>query len=107
MLGCVQRPEELRHLVQALELLRLREVPDRLGVERRRRHVERDGLDRLAAAGLALVGDDLLGDRDAAEGELEPEAALRAERLLDRRGRLLLRLRVPVAAERLDDRSAG
>ena len=54
---------------------------------------------------LLLVRDHLLGDRDAAERELQAEPPLDAQRLLDRRLRLLLRLRVPVAVERLDERA--
>ena len=58
--------------------------PDRLGLEARRGQVERDRLDRVAAADrLALVADDLLGDRDAAEAQLEPEP--RAPRAAARR----------------------
>ncbi len=87
--------------------MRPRHEPDGLGVERRRRQVERDGVERRAVRDrLLLVRDDLLRDRDAAEGELEPESPLDAQRLLDRRLRLLLRLRVPVAVERLDERAA-
>src|SRR5205085_4623192 len=51
--------------------------------------------------------DDLLRDDDAAEGDVEAEPPLSAQGLLDRRRRLLLRLRVPVAAERLDERAPG
>ena len=81
--------------------------PDRLGLELRLREVERKGLDRLAVAdALPLVGDDLLGDDDAAEGEVDAEPALFAERLDDRRHRVLLRLRVLVAGVRLDEGGA-
>src|SRR5439155_25339787 len=93
---------------EALELRGLRDVPDGFGLERRLGQVERHGLERrLVADSLLLVRDDLLGDGDAAEGELEAEPALGAQRLLDLRRRLLLRLRVPVAGERVDDGGAG
>src|SRR3954470_21979440 len=97
--------EQERHRLETLELVRPRHEPDGLGVERRRRQVERDGVERRAVRDrLLLVRDDLLRDRHPAEGELEPESPLDAKRLLDRRLRLLLRLRVPVALERLDER---
>ncbi len=105
MLGRVQRPEEPRHLLQAVEVIRLRQVPDRFGRERRRGQDELDELDAfLAAHRPALVRHDLLGHLDLTERQLEAEAPLDATRLDDRRHRLLLRLGVPVARERLDDR---
>ena len=58
---------------------------------------------RAVAHGLARVTDDLLGDGDPAEVELDPEAPVCSQGLLDRRLRLLLRLRVPVDAARDDD----
>ena len=66
-----------------------------------------DEVDRLAAADRPpLVGDHLLGHRDPPERQLEPQPLLGSERLVDLRVRLLLRLRVPVARERLDERGA-
>src|SRR5205085_8820913 len=68
----------------------------------------RTRLERRAVADrLALVGHDLLGDGDAAERDPRAEPPFGAQLLVDRRRRLLLRLRVPVAAERLDERTAG
>ena len=62
---------------------------------------------RLVADRLLLVGDDLLGDADAAEEDLHAEPALDDLGLLDRGHRLLLRLRVVVARERLDERGSA
>ena len=74
--------------------------------EARRRAVERHELDPLLRADrLALVADDLLGHLDLAEHEVEPHAPLLAQRPHDLGLRLVLGLRVPVAAERLDDRA--
>src|SRR4051794_5152164 len=108
MLGGVEGGEEERHRLEPFELVRAWNEPDRFGIERRRRQLERDRRERGAVRDRLLrVGDDLLGHRDPSEGELEAAAALDAEGLLDRRRRLLLRLRVPVAVERLDDRAHG
>ncbi len=58
---------------------------------------------------LALIADHLLGHRDLAEAELElagaADVALRCDRV-DEDHRLLLRLRVPVVVEGVDDRAA-
>src|SRR5204862_6649597 len=68
----------------------------------------------LGGCGGRLVADALLLDRDgrrrhgdAPERQLEAQPALAAQRVLDVGRRLLLRLRVVVAAERLDDGAAG
>ena len=51
--------------------------PDRLGLELGLRQVERDELEALLRLDrLLLVADDLLGDDDRAEGELQPEPPL-------------------------------
>src|SRR5665213_2468500 len=72
VLGGVQRGEQRRHRLEAVELAGGRDVPDRLRVEGRRRQVELDGVDRgLVADALALVRDDLLGHRHPAEPERE------------------------------------
>src|SRR5438270_4361974 len=104
VLGRVQRAEQLRHLVELGEVVRLGQVPDRLGRERGRRQLEVDDLDALLPGDrLALVPDDLLGDLDLAEEALHPEPPLAAARLDDPGHRLLLGLRVPVAGGRLDE----
>ena len=104
VLGGVERSEQLGHLLQSLELLRLGQVPDRLGLEARLGQVELDGLERrLVADRLLLIRDDSLRHGDAAEVEVEPAAPLHAQRLLDRGVRLLLRLRVVVALVRGHD----
>src|SRR5207244_774763 len=96
--------EQRRDLLEASELPIGGDVPDRLRLEACLRKVERDGLERrLVADGLLLVCDDLLRDGEAAKRQLQPAALLAAERLLDRGRRLLLRLRVVVAAVRRDD----
>src|SRR5947209_19908077 len=108
MLGRMERSEELRHLLQAAQLIRFGHVPDRLGLEARLRQVQLDGLQRgLGAHGLLLVRDDTLRHRDAPEAELEAAATLGAERLLDGSVRVLLRLGVVVALVRRDERGAG
>ena len=74
VLGGVERAEELRHLLESVELIGLGREPDRLGLEGRLGHEHRDDVDRRAVAHrLSRVGDDLLGDRDAAEVELDAE----------------------------------
>jgi hypothetical protein len=81
-------------------------VPDRLRREVLLREVERDQVDhRVVRERLALVGDHLLGHRDVAECKLghAAERPLLGDRL-DEHHRLLLRLRVPVAIELLDQR---
>src|SRR5215216_6489730 len=101
VLGRVQAREQERHLLEPGELLVLGQEPHGLRLERRLRQVERDEIERRAVAdGLALIGDDLLGDGDGSEGELEPKSPLRPVWAVDRRRRLLLRLRVPVARVR-------
>src|SRR5205814_7438309 len=105
VLGRVQSPEQARHLLQPFQLVGVGQVPDGLRVEGGLGHEQGDEVDlRSVSRRLALVTDDLLGDRDAAEEELETEAVLAAKYFLDRRLRLLLRLRVPVATEGLDER---
>ena len=82
--------------------------PDRLGGERRRRaaRAATSSIRSCERDRLALVADDLLGHLDLAEDERRgPGAALLAQRPHDLGLRLVLRLRVPVAAERLDDRA--
>ena len=82
-----------------------RAEPDRLRLEGRLGHEQRDDVDRRSVShGLARVADDLLGHRDPSEVELDTESLCRLHRLLDRRLRLLLHLRVPVDARRADDR---
>src|SRR5207248_1195694 len=99
VLGRVQGREEEGHRLEPLELVWSGHEPDRLGVERGGWQLERDRRERGAVGDrLLLVRDYLLRDRDAAEGELEPEASLDSQRLLDRRLGLLLRPGVPVAA---------
>ncbi len=108
MLGGVQRAEEARHRLEVGEHVRFRQVPDGLGLEGRLGQVERTRLEgRAVADRLALVADDLLRDGHSAEGGVEAEPPLRAQLLVDGGRRLLLRLRVPVAAERLDERAPG
>ena len=78
VLGGVERGEQRRHRLEAVEVPRARDVPDRLGLERRRGQVELHGVDRrLVADALTLVGDDLLGHRDATEREARGRAAAR------------------------------
>ena len=78
VLGRVQRAEELRHLLEAFEVTRLRAEPDCLRLEGGLGHEHRNDVDRGAVAHrLPRVGDDLLRDRDAAEVQLEPEALRR------------------------------
>ncbi len=85
-----------------------RAEPDRLRLEARRRQVERDGLEGVAARDrLALVGDHLLGHRDPAEVERQAEPRFQPQRLHDRRLGLLLRLRVPVDRRLRDERRPG
>ncbi len=101
VLGRMQRAEELRHLLEPFEVFRLGAEPNRLRLERRLRHEHGDDVDRRAVADrLPRVADHLLGHRDAPEVELDAEPPIGAERLLDRRLRLLLRLRIPVDAGR-------
>src|SRR6185436_11894756 len=70
--------------------------------------VELNGLERrLVADRLLLIRDDSLRDGDAAEVEVEPATPLHAQRLLDRRVRVLLRLCVEVALVRGHDGGAG
>ena len=108
MLGGVQRAEQLRHRLQAVQHRRRRHEPHGLRLERRRRKVERDRLQHRAVAGrLPLVRDDVLGDGDAAERQLHARMLANEQRFLDGRGRVLLRLRVPVARERFDERRPG
>ena len=105
VLGGVQRAEQLRQLLEAFELLGLGDVPDGLGLERRLREVERDHVHRLLGRDApALVADDLLGDLDGAEAEVEAETPLATALLEDLRLRLLLRHCVPVARERRHER---
>ena len=59
---------------------------------------------RLVADRLLLVGDHLLGDAHRSEQSSRPSRSSLACAALDRGHRLLLRLRVVVAAERLDER---
>ncbi len=85
-------------------------VPERLGRVALLGQVEGDEVEGLVAVAvadpLALEGDHLLADRDDPEVELDAEdVALRLDPL-DVDVGLLARLRVPVAAERLDDRAA-
>ena len=98
--------EQLRHLLEPVELLGSgRTRPPRSRTSSRAGRAGR--LEHVAVADRPpLVGDDLLGDRDAAEVQVEAEPPLDAQRLLDRGLRLLLRLRVPVDRGRLDDRRA-
>src|SRR3954451_1874701 len=108
VLGRVERPEKARHLVHAVEHPVLREIPDRLRLEGGLGHQERHEVKRgLAPNRLLLVADHLLCDADAAERDLHPHASLDELGLLDRRHRLLLRLRVEVTAERLDEGCAA
>ena len=101
MLGGVEGSEELRHLLQPLQLVSLGAEPDRLRLERRLRHEHGDDVDRRAVAhGFPRVAHHLLRDGDATEVELDAEPRVDALRLLDRRLRLLLRLRVPLDARR-------
>ena len=82
-----------------------RDEPDGLGLVRGGREIERHGLERRAVARRPLlVRDDVLGHGNTPERELDAAPALDAKALLDRRLRVLLRLRVPVARERLDER---
>src|SRR5207237_5708566 len=75
--------------------------------EARLGQIELDRLEgRLVADRLLLVSDHAFGDRDAAEAEFEPAAPLEPERLLDRGVRLLLGLRVVIAAVWSDERGA-
>src|SRR5258708_12433474 len=105
VLRCMQRAEQLRHLVDLSEMVRARQIPDRLRSERRRRQLELHDFDPfLRGDGLALVGDDLLGHLDLAKDNLYAEPPLAAARLDDLGHGVLLRLRVPVAVEWLDDR---
>ena len=91
--------------VELFELPGLGAEPDRLGLEARCRASERDELDPfLRGDRLALVADDLLGHLHLTEDELEAEPPLPAQRADHGCVGLLLRLGVPVAAERLDDR---
>jgi hypothetical protein len=84
--------------------VRLGQEPDRLRGEARLGQVELHQLDALLRRhGAPLVRHDLLGHLELAEGQLQAQAQLRAQRLDDARHRLLLRLRVPVARERLND----
>ena len=107
MLGCVERPEKLRHLLETFELRRLGAEPDGLRLECRLGHEHRDDIERRAVAyRLPRVGDDLLGDGHAPEVELDTEPLGCLDRLFDRRLRLLLHLRVPVDARGADDRHA-
>src|SRR5262249_62039937 len=55
----------------------------------------------------SLVADDLLGDRDRAEAQVEAAAPRTPPLLEDRRLALLLRHRVPVSPERRDERGAS
>ena len=105
VLGRVQRREQHRHLLQAVQLRgrRGRTRPPRSRSVVSGRSSGTVSSVSPSADRLALVGDDLLGHRDAAEVELEPEPPLAAQRLLDRRLGLLLRLRVPVDGGRRDD----
>src|SRR3954451_18424677 len=101
----MQRAEQLRQVSEAGELIRLRQGPDRLGLELRLREVELDQVDRLLRRDAPpLVCDDLLRDGDRAEAEVEAESALAYALLDDLRLRFLLRHRVPVAVERCDER---
>ena len=101
MLGGVERPQELRHLLEPLELAGLGQVPHGFRLEARLGQVELDGLERrLVADRLPLVRDHALGHRDAAEREVEAAAAFEPERLFDGGIRLLLRLRVVIAGVR-------
>ena len=89
--------------LEALEHPRLGQEPDGLGLELGLRQLERDELEALLGLDRALlVADHLVGDDDAAEGELDAEPPVGAARLDDRGRRLGLRLRVVVAGERLD-----
>ena len=74
--------EQLRHRVEPVELPRLGHEPDRLGREASTAGSSSgDELDPLLRADrLALVADDLLGHLDLAEDEVEPAAALLAQR---------------------------
>src|SRR6266436_6966105 len=107
MLGGVQRAEQAPRRIEVLGHPRLRNEPDRLGLEFGLREVELDEIERgLIVDRLLLIRDHLLADDDAAEGQLETEPPLRSLRLVDRGHRLLLRLRVVVARERVDERGA-
>ena len=56
VLGGVQRREQRRHLLEPVELACARHVPDRLGLERRRRQVERDRRDASPGRGCPSAG---------------------------------------------------
>ena len=100
----MERPEQPALGVQILRHPGLGDEPDRLGLELRLRQVELDQVERgLIVDRLLLVRDDLLGDDDRSEAELEPQAPFIAPLLVDRRHQLLLHLRVVVARERLDE----
>ena len=109
VLGRVQRAEQPRHLGQPLELLaaRGRTRPPRSRTSSPAGRAGRSRASRLLADRLALVGDDLLGDRDARRTRARGRSgARRAAGSTIAVVRLLLHLRVPVAAERLDERGA-
>ena len=70
MLGGVEGGDQRRHLVDAVEKPRLGREPHALGLERRRRQIERRGVDDAAVRdGLALESDNLFGHLDPAEEE--------------------------------------
>ena len=103
----VQGAEQLRHLLDPVEQVVAGAEPDGLGLEGRgRQHERHHGEGRAVADRLPLIGDHLLGDRDATEVKVDPCDARRAQCLLDRGLRVLLHLRVPVDAGGLDDRGA-
>jgi hypothetical protein len=106
VLGRVERAElDLRRQRLGSRELVGELVPERLGGEVLLGELERDEVDHLVVReALALECHHLLGHGHVAEGELEPAVAPRLRDGLDEDHRLLLRLGVPVAVERVDDR---
>src|SRR3954453_9330471 len=103
----MERAEKARHVIEPPEYARRGRAPDRLGLELGLRQLERYELEALLRLDrLLLVADHLLGHDDTAEIGVEAEPPPAARGFDDHGRRLLLRLRVVVALERLDDSCA-
>src|SRR5437764_7756834 len=103
----MQRAEKLRQRLVACELVELGEIPHGFRLERCQRQIEwEDVYCLLCGDASALESHDLLGDLDGAEAQLESEPPFASPLLEDLRFGFLLRDRVPVTRERLDERRA-